>query len=99
MERLLGCRLQRGEVVHHKNGIRWDNRPENLQIMKQALHVDHHLRRHGLLGWCAWCGRPFLNLGRPLDRARFCGISHKAKHQIFVLRRYPNPRAQAKPHR
>lgn len=28
--------------VHHKNGVRWDNRPENLDIMTRSEHMSLH---------------------------------------------------------
>lgn len=31
------------KIVHHKNEIPWDNRPENLEPMTRSDHIDHHV--------------------------------------------------------
>lgn len=44
MEQKLGRLLSRKEVVHHMNGIRGDNRPENLELFSSnGLHLKHEL--------------------------------------------------------
>lgn len=31
-----------GQSVHHENGVPWDNRPENLELMTRSQHQNEH---------------------------------------------------------
>ena len=42
MEAMLGRSLAGDEEVHHVNGRRDDNRPENLEVVKRGLHQSMH---------------------------------------------------------
>ena len=46
-EEKLGRPLKHGEIVHHKDGDKRNDSPENLEIMTQSEHIREHLRRGG----------------------------------------------------
>lgn len=52
MERHIGRRLKKGEVVHHINGIKTDNRIENLQLMTTQEHSRIHSIERQAKGLC-----------------------------------------------
>jgi len=44
METIIGRPLQPNEVVHHKDGNKLNNAPENLMIMTRSEHTKLHMR-------------------------------------------------------
>ena len=47
-------------VVHHKNNIEWDNRPENLEVMGRIEHHEEHAK-----------DRDMAEMGRKSVRAQY----------------------------
>lgn len=37
-----GFNAVRGKHVHHKNNIPWDNRTDNIELLSQSRHMEHH---------------------------------------------------------
>jgi len=42
MEKFIGRKLEKGEIVHHINGNKEDNRIENLELITQSEHIKKH---------------------------------------------------------
>lgn len=42
MERIIGRRIKRSEVVHHKDEDKTNNNPSNLELMTRSQHCAHH---------------------------------------------------------
>lgn len=71
MEQHLGRKLGAHEVVHHKNGDRFDNRVENLEVLDGHAHGLHHgaeRQKHPKTSRCKVCGAEFTP--EPTKRAR-----------------------------
>lgn len=80
-EKKIGRYLSSNEDVHHINGIKTDNRPENLEILSRSKHQSLHLSKRFISKGkmvqriCQSCGRTFEIIHwRLTDKSRKRGI-------------------------
>ncbi len=45
MEQIIGRPVRRGEIAHHKNEIKSDDSPGNLELMKLSDHMRYHAKK------------------------------------------------------
>jgi len=76
MEEKIGRYLTKHEIVHHINGIKNDNRIENLELMNRAQHISEHKRKR-IACVCPNCSKSFER--RPcevkISKNNFCSAS------------------------
>jgi hypothetical protein len=83
MEQITGSPIPEGIVVHHRNQVRSDNRPENLEMMDYVSHAVHHAEGRTVEmseRVCPWCSTVFYR------RAARCRFDAKTGARTFCSR-------------
>lgn len=96
MEQMLGRRLAPREVVHHVNGVKADNRPENLELFQSnGEHLAHELGGKTPNWTDEGCGRIAASIER--NRKTRPGVESGVDHRSRTTARLKEIRGKETP--
>ena len=75
MAEKLGRPLKLDEHIHHINGKKYDNRPENLEVVSNPHHGQIHGKRQPRIRinlTCQWCGKPYQVMPYKAKESKYC---------------------------
>ena len=108
MQEFVGRKLERGEVVHHIDGDKSNNKVENLRIMTYQAHCELHNKKHQYIKKCVVCGAEYAPQPTKREASKTCSKPCRyiqtsrtnrrpdAPNSMYKVKTYPSRAAQRK---